>query len=389
VSTLSTSVSLDPNRASQQAVEGQAPAELLAATLQAIEPLDQGVLQRAAARQAVLTKPAGSLGLLEVLGNQYAAVRRQCPPVVGRKRIYVVAADHGVTAEGVSAYPRDVTWQMVGNFLAGGAAVSVLARQAGIEVCVVDAGVDHDFSDASGSLPPGLINAKHVAGSANMARGTALSPEQVLACIASGIRLAAQAAADGVTLLGVGEMGIGNTTAAAAITSAVTGNPPRTTVGRGTGIDDPTLERKIAVVEAALSLHAPSPHQPLEILAAVGGAEIATMVGLYLGAACHRVLVVVDGYIATAAAVLAWGLQPAVRDSMVAAHRSQEPGHGLLLSWMGLEPLLALQLRLGEASGSALAMPLVEAAARVLGEMATFDGAGVAGPAAAPEAAAT
>jgi nicotinate-nucleotide--dimethylbenzimidazole phosphoribosyltransferase len=337
-----------------------------------IEPVRAEWFEAARARQLTLTKPPGSLGQLEEIGNRIAAILETTRPNIGRKRIYVVAADHGVTAEGVSAYPREVTYQMVFNFLRGGAAINVLARSCRVEICVVDAGVDYDF-------PPDerLISRKIVRGTANMARGPAMTRQQAERSIIVGIELARAAKLDRVDILGTGEMGIGNTTAASAITVALTGCEPRQAVGRGAGIDDAGLARKIAAVERAIQINRPDRADPVDILAKVGGAEIGVMMGIVLGAAAEAIPVVADGFISTAAAALAVLACPTARDYLFLAHRSAEPGHNQLIEYIGLSPLLDLRMRLGEGTGAALAMQIIESSARLLAEMATFDEAGV------------
>jgi nicotinate-nucleotide--dimethylbenzimidazole phosphoribosyltransferase len=341
-------------------------------TIQSITPVDNAWLARADARQTQLTKPPGSLGVLEEIANRLAAIRQTLKPVVSRQRIYVAAADHGVVVEGVSAYPREVTAQMVYNFLRGGAAINVLARYGCIEVRVVDAGVDVDFHDA-----PDLIRAKILPGTANFTCGPAMTREQAMRSITIGNELARSAAEEGIELLGVGEMGIGNTTSASAITAALTRFNPESVTGRGTGVDDAGWRSKVSAVERALAVNMPDRKDALDLLTKVGGAEIGVMMGLVLGAAAERIPVVADGFISTAAAALAYLLCPNVRDYLFIAHRSQEAGHDALIEFIGLRPLLDLQMRLGEGTGAALAMHLIGAAARLLGEMATFTEAGV------------
>lgn len=341
-------------------------------TLIRITPLAQEWLERAAARQLQLTKPPGSLGVLEEIANRLAAIRRTLKPEVFRQRIYVVAADHGVVAEGVSAYPRDVTAQMVYNFLRGGAAINVLARHGGIEVRVVDAGVDADLDDA-----PGLIRSKVVRGTANFTRGPAMTRDEAIKSVATGIELTRNAAADGVELLGIGEMGIGNTTAASAIAATLTELPPEEVTGYGAGVDDAGLQKKITAVRRALEINRPDRTDALDVLAKVGGAEIGVMAGVALGAAAERIPVIADGFISTSAAALASVFCPTVRDYLFIGHRSSERGHDSLIEFIGQAPLLDLRMRLGEGTGAALAMHVIGAAARLLDEMATFAEAGV------------
>lgn len=337
-----------------------------------IEAVDQSWLEKAVARQLILTKPPGSLGRLEEIGNRLAAIQRTTTPNVNRKRIYVVAADHGVTAEGVSAYPREVTGQMVDNFLAGGAAINVLGRHGEIDVRIVDAGVDADLAARTA-----LINVKHLRGTANFARGPAMSRDEAKRLITAGIDLARAAAADGIQLLGIGEMGIGNTTAASAITAALTRQDPAALTDRGTGVDDRGLAHKIEVIRRSLAVNQPDPNDAIDVLAKVGGAEIAVMMGVVIGAALNRIAVIADGFISTAAAALAVSLCSNTRGSLFLAHRSVERGHAALIDLIGLEPLLDMKMRLGEGTGAALAMHIVDASARLLSEMATFSEANV------------
>jgi len=337
-----------------------------------ISRIDEAHLAAARARQLTLTKPPGSLGRLEEIGNRIAAIKGTDRPGAMRKRIFVVAADHGVTVEGVSAYPREVTYQMVFNFLRGGAAINVLARHCNIEVKVVDAGVDFDF------LPcENLISRKIVRGTANFARGPALTREQAERSIAIGIELAVAAKRDCIGLLGIGEMGIGNTTAASAITAALTGRAVGEVTGRGTGIDDAGLARKVEIIERAIELNRPDKGDPIDILAKVGGAEIGVMMGIVIGAAAEHLPVVSDGFISTAAAALAVAQCPRVVDYLFIAHLSEEAGHTALVNYIGLRPILDLGMRLGEGTGAALAMHIIEASAKLLTEMATFGEAGV------------
>jgi nicotinate-nucleotide--dimethylbenzimidazole phosphoribosyltransferase len=319
-----------------------------------------------------LTKPQGSLGRLEQLAVQYCAITGERKPAVPRGRVCTFAADHGVVDEGVSAYPRDVTAQMVLNFLRGGAGVNVLARHAGVDVRVVDIGVAHVFGPIAG-----LLDRKLMMGSRNMVHAEAMDRRTAEEAIEIGIELASEAVEDGVTLIGTGEMGIGNTTASAAITAVMTGAPVEQVTGMGTGIDELGRTRKIVVIERALARHRPNPVDPVDVMAKIGGLEIAGMTGLILGAAAARIPVVLDGFIAGAAALIACGLQPRCVQYMIASHRSVERGHRLLLDKLGLAPLFDLDLRLGEGTGACLGMSIVQAAIKVLTEMATFGEAGV------------
>lgn len=341
-------------------------------TCDRIKPLDEAWLTAAAERQLQLTKPPHSLGRLETIANRLAAIQETTTPTIRGKRIYVVAADHGVTREGVSAYPREVTAQMVDNFLRGGAAINVLGRNGEIDVKIVDAGVDADLSDRKE-----LLHLKLMRGTANFAVGPAMTREQAEFCIDSGIKLARDAAGEGIDLVGIGEMGIGNTTAASAITAVLTGNDPETVAGRGTGIDDLHLARKVETIRKAIRINQPDKCDPIDVLAKVGGAEIGVMTGIVLGAAAERASAVADGFIATSAAALAVALCPHTRDYLFIGHRSSEPGHTALIEHIGEQPLLDLSMRLGEGTGAALAMHIITAAAKLLSEMATFANAGV------------
>ncbi len=341
----------------------------LSALLAKIEPPDARVALRAQARLDRLTKPPGSLGRLEELAVRAALVTGSEHPRLAAPVIFTLAGDHGVVAEGVSAYPQAVTAQMVENFCRGGAAVNVLARQAGARVVVADLGV-------AAELPPHpqLLSRKIAFGTANMARGPAMSREQALAAIAAGAALVEEAAPDCV---GTGEMGIGNTTAASALTAALTGADAAAVTGRGTGVDNAGWARKVAVVRQALAVNRPDPRDPLGVLSAVGGFEIAGLVGVILAGAARRVPVVLDGFIATAAALVAVRLHGDTREYLLAAHRSTEPGHRLLLETLGLAPYLDLGMRLGEGTGAALGIGLLRAALACAAEMATFKEAGV------------
>ncbi len=338
-----------------------------------IKPLEPAWLARAQERLDSLTKPPGSLGRLEELAARYVAIRQELFPPLINKRVVVFAADHGVVAEGVSAYPQEVTFQMVYNFLRGGAGINVLARHAGAGVEVVDIGVNHDFAQE-----PGLIIRKVAHGSANLARQPAMSREEALRAVLVGVERAQAALAAGVDALAAGDMGIGNTTPAAALAAVFTGQEPAAVTGRGTGIAAEALRHKVAVIERALTLHRPDPDDPLGALAQVGGLEIGGIAGLILGAAAGRRPLMLDGFIATAGALVAARLAPAAVDYLIAAHRSVEPGHQLMLDTLGLSPLLDFKMRLGEGTGAALGFTLLEAGLKIYKEMATFAEAGVA-----------
>ncbi|HET7769887.1 MAG TPA: nicotinate-nucleotide--dimethylbenzimidazole phosphoribosyltransferase [Chloroflexota bacterium] len=353
--------------------------ERLRRTIAAIGPLDEAAMAAARGHQDHLTKPPGSLGRLEELAIRLAGIAGMPQPRIARKVVIVCAADHGVTAEGVSAYPAAVTAQMVLNFVRGGAAINVLARRAGADVVIADLGVDHDFSP---ELP--IMHAKVGRGTANMAAGPAMTREAAVRAVTVGIELvepqASKSASEGgLLVVGTGEMGIGNTTASSAIVAALTGTPVAEVTGRGTGIDDGTWRNKVATIERALAVNAPEPNDALDVLAKVGGYEIGGLVGVILGTAGRRGAVVIDGFISGAAALLAATLCPPVRENLFAAHRSVEVGHRVVLERLGLEPLLDLQLRLGEGTGAALAMHLLDDALAIHSEMATFEDAGVSG----------
>ncbi len=338
-----------------------------------IQQLDQAAMAAAEARQAILTKPAGSLGRLEELSIQIAGITRQARPQVEQKVVTVMAGDHGVVAEGVSAFPQDVTPQMVLNFLHGGAAINVLARQAGARVVIVDMGVAAPLTPH-----PDLIDKKVAAGTANMTQGPAMSRAQAEQALLCGAAVVEDEVEKGLDLLATGDMGIGNTTPSAAIAAVFIGADPAVIVGRGTGVDEAGLVRKRTAVIQAIAVNQPRQEDGLDVLAKVGGFEIGGLAGAMLAAAANRKPVIVDGFISTAAAMIAVSLCPAVRSYLIAGHCSEEQGHRLMLQWLGLTPLLDLNLRLGEGTGAVLAMNLVEAACRTLDEMATFGEAGVA-----------
>jgi nicotinate-nucleotide--dimethylbenzimidazole phosphoribosyltransferase len=337
-----------------------------------VRPLDRASERAARERLDALTKPRGSLGTLEEMAFRIAVIQRQVPPRLGRKLLYVFAADHGIVQERVSAYPQQVTAQMTYNFLAGGAAINVLARHHGVETKVVDVGVDHEFA-----APPGLRECKVRRGTANFAHGPAMTRDEAVAAVELGIGLAREAAEANIFLLGAGDMGIGNTTSAAAILCALTGIAPAVAAGRGTGIDDAALERKIAAIEKGLALNRPNADDPLDVLAKVGGLEIAAITGVVLGATAFRIPMALDGFISGAAALLAERFSRHVRDVLFASHLSAEQGHRLMLGELELAPVLDLGMRLGEGTGACLLMGLMEAAAKIMGEMATFQSAGV------------
>jgi len=350
---------------------------ILDQALAAIEPLDEAAMAAARAHQDDLTKPPGSLGRLESLAVQLAGIRRRDAAPLGPCAVLVCAADHGVAADGVSAYPAEVTPQMVLNFLAGGAAINVLARHVGARVVVLDAGVAADLpSHAS------LLDRKVRPGTGNIVSGPAMTRAEAMAAVEAGVAAAWALADEGVEALAVGDMGIGNTTAASAVVAAVTGAPAAEVVGRGTGVDDAGLARKVAAVDAAVGRAAAhlDAADGLAVVAELGGLEIAAIAGAVLGAASRRMVAVIDGHPATAGALVAALLAPECTAYVVGGHRSVERGHRLALARLGVVPLLDLDLRLGEGTGACLALGLIQAAARLSAEMATFSSAGISGP---------
>ena len=337
-----------------------------------IQPVDREIAAQTQARLDRLIKPLGSLGRLEETAVRYATIMGEVKPNVPRGVVFTFAADHGVTVEGVSAYPSEVTSQMVLNFLRGGAAVNVLARHVGVDVRVVDIGVAYEFG-----VVLGLIQKKVMAGTKNLLVEPAMSRKQAMEALEVGIDLATEAAREGIGLIGTGDMGIGNTTPSAAITAVMTDHPVAEVTGRGTGIDETAHSHKVAIIQQAIDRHRPNRADALDVLAKVGGLEIGGLAGLMLGAAAARVPVVLDGFIAGAAALIAVGLQPRCRDYLIASHRSVERGHQVILDHLGLKPLFDLDLRLGEGTGACLGMSIVQASIKILSEMATFDEAGV------------
>jgi len=346
--------------------------DIITTTLARIKPVSKELQQQAQAKLDNKTKPLGALGRLEEFARRIVTISNSLEPDISKKVLFTFAGDHGVTAEGVSICPKEVTTQMVFNFLKGGAGINVLARHVGAEVRVVDVGVDHDF----GGLP-GLIHRKVARGTQNLAHGPAMTRDETLAALQVGIDLADQCKAEGIGLVGTGEMGIGNTTPSSAIIAAISGLPVRELTSRGTGISDESLERKIRIIEQSLALNRPDQQDPLDVLAKVGGLEIAAIAGLVLGCAANSLPVVIDGFISTAGALIASELHPSVRDYIFAAHQSMEIGHRVMLERIGVEPILDLHLRLGEGTGAALAMGLIESGVKIMKEMATFEQAGV------------
>jgi nicotinate-nucleotide--dimethylbenzimidazole phosphoribosyltransferase len=352
----------------------------LASRLGSIVPVDGALAKKAHQRLDNLTKPRGSLGRLEEFAARVAAITGTTSPEVTKKTIFTFAGDHGVADEGVSAFPREVTAQMVLNFLAGGAGINVLARHAGADVVVVDMGVDYDFDGEPGKTPAGgagLVSKKVLKkGTGNIRKGPAMTREEALACIEVGIGLSDEYASPGA-VFGTGEMGIANTTPSSALIALFSSLPVEEVTGRGTGIDDEIYRRKVEVIKDALKVNAPDPADPVGALAKLGGAEIAGIAGLVIGAASRRIPVVIDGFISTAGALVAFELEPRVSEYLFAAHRSVERGHQVMLDRIGLEPFLDLSLRLGEGTGAALGISLIEAGVRIYNEMATFGDAGV------------
>lgn len=344
---------------------------LLRQTVESIGELDAKAMAEAVERQNRLTKPPGSLGVLEELAVRVAGITSSPLPDIGDKVIITMAGDHGVVAEGVSAYPQEVTAQMVSNFVRGGAAINVLARHAGARVVVVDMGV------AAPVVQEGVMHRRIRPGTDNMAQGPAMSIEEAVASLEAGIGVVDQEIERGAQLIGTGDMGIGNTTPSSAVLAVFSGMPAERFVGRGTGIDDASWKRKVSTVYRALEVNRPDPRDAVEVLAKVGGLEIGGLAGCILGAAARRVPVLVDGFISGAAALVAARIEPKAREFMIASHLSVEPGHRLMLELLGLKPVLQMNLRLGEGTGAALAMNLIDASLKIMREMATFDSAGV------------
>jgi nicotinate-nucleotide--dimethylbenzimidazole phosphoribosyltransferase len=345
---------------------------LLTRTIKKIKPLDKEAMAAVRARQDTLTKPAGSLGRLEELSIQLAGIQGKPRPSIEKKIVITMAADHGVVDEKVGNWPREVTAQMVVNFLRGGAGINVLARQAGARIVFVDMGIASDLKP-----DPKLIVRKIDYGTRNMCLGPAMTAEQAAKAIETGIEIVGGEADKGIDIVGTGDMGIGNTTASSAVFAALSGKKVKEVTGRGTGLSDAQLAHKIDVIKHALAVNKPDPSQPLDVLSKVGGFEIGGLAGVMLGAATKRIPVVIDGFISGAAALIATALAPQLKDFIIAAHCSAEAGHAAMLEYMGHKPLLNLDMRLGEGTGAALGIIIAEAAARTLNEMATFTEAGV------------
>jgi len=344
--------------------------DLLAVCAQ-IDPVDESWAVETQRLLDAKTKPRRSLGRLEDLACQIAAIRRTPTPEVGDKAIVVMAADHGVATAGVSAYPQEVTGQMVLNFARGGAAINVLARHAGVRLVVVDMGIREPVE------ADGVLQRRLGPGTADFRRGAAMTREQAEEGLVSGIAIARELVDEGISLIGIGEMGIGNTTSSSALISAFTGTPPKEVTGTGTGVDEETRGRKIEAIRHAIEHNRPDPADAIDVLAKLGGFEIAGLAGVVLGAASRHIPVLADGFIASVAALVAVRLAPAAKGYVIASHHSTEPGHQAVLVALGARPVLDLELRLGEGTGAALAMPLIDAALRILAEMASFEDAGV------------
>lgn len=347
---------------------------LLETTLKSIRPVNPSFHEQAQSILDRQAKPQGSLGRLEEFGRRYAAIREDLKPCIPKKVIFTFAGDHGVADEGVSAFPKEVTPQMVFNFLRGGAGVNVIARHVGADVVVVDIGVDYEFADA-----PGLMMKKVGRGTANMAVGPAMSREDAVRAMEVGIELAHRYADMGYDIFGTGDMGIANTTPSSAIVAAITGKTVEDVTGRGTGINDSAWSNKVSVIKRALEVNRPDSADPLDVLAKVGGFEIAGIAGLILGGSARRIPIVVDGFISTAGALIATELEPLVKEYIFMAHKSVEIGHQAALERIGHRPFVDLEMRLGEGTGAALGINLVECGVKVLTEIASFDAAGVSG----------
>lgn len=341
-------------------------------TISQITSLDENAMTSARAHQDQLTKPRGSLGRLETLSVQLAGITRNAQPRFNNPVVITLAADHGIARQGVSAYPPEVTPQMVLNFVRGGAAINVLAKHVGARIVVGDLGVNTEFPETLA-----IVHKKIARGTRDFSTEPAMTRAQAERAVETGIGIVSREIARGANMIGTGDMGIGNTTASSAIVATITRRAPREVTGRGTGVDDAALAHKIQVIERALAFHAPNASDALDVLAKVGGFEIGGLAGVMLGAAAQRVPVVIDGFISGAAALLAYTLAPQVRAYLIPAHRSVEIGHRAVLDYLGTSPLLDLDLRLGEGTGAALGISLCIAAAKILDEMATFGEAGV------------
>ncbi len=341
-------------------------------TLSSIKPINPSFYEKAQKRLDSLTKPQGSLGRLEEFAAKMVAITERMEPIVHKKAIFTFAGDHGVAEEGVSAFPKEVTPQMVLNFLRGGAGINVLARHAGVDVVVIDIGVDYDFGNTDG-----LVHKKIIRGTKNIRKGPAMTRQETVQCMEVGIELAEEYARKGYHIFGTGEMGIANTTPSSAIAAVFSKRTVEEVTGRGTGISDDAFKNKVRVIEDAIKINKPNPKNPLDVLAKLGGAEIAGIAGIVLGAAANRIPVVIDGFISTAGALIACEIEPKVKEYIFAAHTSVERGHWIMLERMDLKPILNLNMRLGEGTGAALGMSMIEAGVKIYNEMATFGEAGV------------
>ncbi|MBC9785790.1 nicotinate-nucleotide--dimethylbenzimidazole phosphoribosyltransferase [Heliobacterium chlorum] len=344
----------------------------LESLLQQIKPLNEEAMEKAQAHLDDLTKPQGSLGVLEDIAKQLAGIYGEVPKEIPQKAIILMAGDHGVVEEGVSAFPQEVTPQMIINFIHGGAGSNVLARHAGAELVCVDVGVAVDMDDL-----PGLIKKKVAYGTKNMAKGPAMTRDEAIQAILVGAEVVADAYGRGIRVVGTGEMGIGNTTPSAAIISVMGNLPIEQVVGRGTGINDKQLDVKINAIKKAIEINQPNRDDAIDVLAKIGGLEIAGLAGVCLGAAAQGIPVVIDGFISGAAAVIAGAICPQARPYMIGSHLSVEPGHKFMLEYVGIKPMLMMDFRLGEGTGAALAMTMIDGAVKIYNEMATFSSAGV------------
>ncbi len=342
-------------------------------TIKRIGPVNKKLMEEAQKRLDRLTKPKGSLGRLEELAKRVVGITGKKNPSLKNKVIFTMAGDHGVVEEGVSAFPQEVTPQMVYNFIKGGAGINVLARHIGARVVVIDMGVASELKMKSEKLKIKKIGY----GTKNMAEGPAMTREEAIKAIEAGIEVFEEEYKNGINILGLGDMGIGNTTPSSVITTVITGRPVEEVTGRGTGINDGIFENKIKVIKKAIELNKPNPNDPVDVLAKVGGFEIGGLAGSFLAAAAHRVPVITDGFIVTAGALIAFGLEPRVKDYIFASHSSVEAGHRAILEKMGLRPLLNLDMRLGEGTGACLGINLIEAGVKILTQMATFESAEV------------
>lgn len=346
---------------------------LLEATIDNIKELDLEAINEVKNYQNKLTKPQGSLGILEELSIQLSGITGEKCPDIGKKAVVIMAADHGVVAEGISAFSSEVTPQMVNNFIQGGAAINVLSRHTESDVFVVDVGVAADIEH------PKVLSYKVKYGTENMVRGPAMTKMEAIQALEVGIKVANDLTGKGYRMLATGEMGIGNTTASSALAAAFLEVPAVEVTGKGTGIQGETIKHKAKVIDGAIALNQPNPKEPIDVLAKVGGLEIAALAGLILGAAAQRIPVVIDGFISSAAALVSWKIAPRSIGYMIASHCSAEMAHRKLLQYIGLKPVLELKMRLGEGTGAVLAFPLIEAAVKIVKEMATFESAGIAG----------